>query len=242
MEMDIDVKNSITRLLILSRKIDFLRNDAKKTLEINVIKDLHLFIRKISKENIEERIKLFDKIYIEEEFVGIEESLKDVETFSIALSDIYILDNTVLKNKILNITEIYISAFSVLGKYYLLSKKDRNDIDSSVFIEIIKSMQEVVSSNKKNGFNISQVENIKTGVEEETPEELIKQINSLIGLGAVKNEVNSLINLIKVKKSEKKEDIRRQIYQCTLYFWGIREREKQQLQDCFPRYMRKWVY
>lgn len=38
------------------------------------------------------------------------------------------------------------------------------------------------------------------GVEEETPEELIKQINSLIGLGAVKNEVNSLINLIKVKK------------------------------------------
>ena len=200
MEMDIDVKNSITRLLILSRKIDFLRNDAKKTLEINVIKDLHLFIRKISKENIEERIKLFDKIYIEEEFVGIEESLKDVETFPIALSDIYILDNTVLKNKILNITEIYISAFSVLGKYYLLSKKDRNDIDSSVFIEIIKSMQEVVSSNKKNGFNISQVENIKTGVEEETPEELIKQINSLIGLGAVKNEVNSLINLIKVKK------------------------------------------
>ncbi len=200
MEMDIDVKNSITRLLILSRKVDFLRNDEKKTLERNVIKDLNLFIRKISKENIEERIELFDKIYIEEEFVGIEESLKDVEAFPIALSDIYILDNTVLKNKILNITEIYISAFSVLGKYYLLSKKDRNDIDSSVFIEIIKSMQEVVSSNKKNSFNISQVENIKTGVEEETPEELIKQINSLIGLGAVKNEVNSLINLIKVKK------------------------------------------
>ena len=200
MEMDIDIKNSITRLLILSRKVDFLRNDEKKTLERNVIKDLNLFIRKISKENIEERIELFDKIYIEEEFVGIEESLKDVEAFPIALSDIYILDNTVLKNKILNITEIYISAFSVLGKYYLLSKKDRNDIDSSVFIEIIKSMQEVVSSNKKNSFNISQVENIKTGVEEETPEELIKQINSLIGLGAVKNEVNSLINLIKVKK------------------------------------------
>ena len=200
MEMDIDVKNSITRLLILSRKVDFLRNDEKKTLERNVIKDLHLFIRKISKENIEERIELFDKAYIEEEFVGIEESLKDVEAFPIALSDIYILDNTVLKNKILNITEIYISAFSVLGKYYLLSKKDRNDIDSSVFIEIIKSMQEVVSSNKKNSFNISQVENIKMGVEEETPEELIKQINSLIGLGAVKNEVNSLINLIKVKK------------------------------------------
>lgn len=217
--MDIDVKNSITRLLILSRKIDFLRNNAKKTLERNVIKDLHLFIRKISKENIEERIELFDKIYIEKEFVGIEESLKDVEAFPIALSDIYILDNTVLKNKILNITEIYISAFSVLGKYYLLSKKDRNDIDSSVFIEIIKSMQEVVSSNKKNelndiktnepveksdkiknGFNISQVENIKTGVEEETLEELIKQINSLIGLEAVKNEVNSLVNLIKVKK------------------------------------------
>lgn len=200
MEMDIDVKNSITRLLILSRKVDFLRNDEKKTLERNVIKDLNLFIRKISKENIEERIELFDKIYIEEEFVGIEESLKDVEAFPIALSDIYILDNTVLKNKILNITEIYISAFSVLGKYYLLSKKDRNDIDSSVFIEIIKSMQEVVSSNKKNSFNISQVENIKMGVEEETPEELIKQINSLIGLEAVKNEVNSLVNLIKVKK------------------------------------------
>ena len=198
--MDIDVKNSINRLLILSRKIDFLRNDAKKTLERNVIKDLHLFIRKISNENTEERIELFDKIYIEKEFIGIEESLKDIDVFPIALSDICILDNTVSKNKILNITEIYISAFSVLGKYYLLSKKDRNDIDSSVFIEIIKSMQEVVSSNKKNGFNISQVENIKTGVEEETPEELIKQINSLIGLGAVKNEVNSLINLIKVKK------------------------------------------
>lgn len=217
--MDIDVKNSINRLLILSRKIDFLRNDAKKTLERNVIKDLHLFIRKISNENTEERIELFDKIYIEKEFIGIEESLKDIDVFPIALSDICILDNTVPKNKILNITEIYISAFSVLGKYYLLSKKDRNDIDSSVFIEIIKSMQEVVFSNKKNEFNdiksnefrnkndkiknssnISKIENLKVGVEEETLEELIKQINSLIGLGAVKNEVSSLINLIKVKK------------------------------------------
>lgn len=37
MEMDIDVKNSITRLLILSRKVDFFRNDEKKTLERNVI-------------------------------------------------------------------------------------------------------------------------------------------------------------------------------------------------------------
>lgn len=213
--MDIDVKNSVNRLLVLSRKIDSLRNDKNKSLEKNVILDLHSFIGIISIANMEERIALFDEMYIDKEFVDILDIINKSEIFPIALSDIAMLDNIVLKNKILNITEIYISAFRVLGKYYLLSKYDRNDINSSVFVDTIKSMYEMVSSNNK--FNMNEIkadeylkqcnkveDNLNTSkidsVEEETLEELICRLNSLIGLGNVKNEVSSLINLIKVKK------------------------------------------
>ena len=213
--MDIDVKNSVNRLLVLSRKIDSLRNDENKSLEKKVILDLHSFIKIISIANMEERIALFDEMYIDKEFVDILDIINKSEVFPIALSDIAMLDNLVLKNKILNITEIYISAFRVLGKYYLLSKYDRNDINSSVFVDTIKSMYEMVSSNNK--FNINEIkadeylkqckkveDDLNTSkiesVEEETLEELICRLNSLIGLDNVKNEVSSLINLIKVKK------------------------------------------
>ena len=199
--MDIDVKNSVNRLLVLSRKIDSLRNDKNKSLEKNVILDLHSFIGIISIANMEKRIALFDEMYIDKEFVDILDIINKSEIFPIALSDIAMLDNIVLKNKILNITEIYISAFRVLGKYYLLSKYDRNDINSSVFVDTIKSMYEMVSSNNK--FNMNEIkadeylkqcnkveDNLNTSkidsVEEETLEELICRLNSLIGLGNVK--------------------------------------------------------
>ena len=76
--------------------------------------------------------------------------------------------------------------------YFRIKKNEFNDIKSNEF----RNKNDKI----KNSSNISKIENLKVGVEEETLEELIKQINSLIGLGAVKNEVSSLINLIKVKK------------------------------------------
>lgn len=86
METDIDVKKSINRLLAVSRKVDSMRSDEKNSLEKSVITDLHSFIKKISTANTEERISLFDKMYIDKEFTAAKESLLEEEPFPIALA------------------------------------------------------------------------------------------------------------------------------------------------------------
>lgn len=217
--MDIDVKNLIERLLTACRRVDSLKNNDGSSLEEKVIRDIHFFIRRISTADAEERIAVFDGMFIDNADVDARKSeLKD-KHFPEALSHICTLDKTVLKNKSINLCDIYISAFAEIGRYYSLSKYDSKDIDSSNFLAIIKSMQEYVSSQKeekccttesletkkkmtpvKQQAEEVQEDNNQADAPEETLEELMEQLNALIGLDGVKREVNSLINLLKIKK------------------------------------------
>ena len=218
--MDIDVRNSIERLLTACRQVDSSRNDERGSLEKAVITDFHSFISRISTAGSDERIAYFDEVYLEEGTGHIYDKQSDNAAFPTALPIVSKVDSSVLMNKAINLCDMYISAFTELGKYYALNKHDSKEINPSEFTAIIKSMQKYASSQKKSeessAAETRRSEKKQNNVEvrnpdimpesetsempEETLEELIDQLNALIGLDGVKHEVSTLINLLKIKK------------------------------------------
>lgn len=118
-------------------------------------------------------------------------------------------------------SELFISFLFELGRYYSLSKHDKRDIDVTKFAMSIKQMNDYVSSHstaspQKAGQIVIEEESKKTAAKgivetssvdetsvvepEESLEDLLAQLNGLIGLNGVKQEVNSLINLLKMKQ------------------------------------------
>lgn len=214
--MNIDVKNSIDRLLLSCQQIDAVSNKSAGSIADQVATDLRAFIGIISKANAEERLAYFDEMYLTSSISG----MTDSELFPAALSSICKMDNTILKSKGIKVSVLYLDAFLSLGKHYLLSKNDKKDIDAQRFSSVIKSMQDYIASQESSEIvegketttvlaqNENQTEdsqavaenNDEESVSEESLEELLDQLNSLIGLAGVKAEVNSLINLLKIKK------------------------------------------
>lgn len=214
--MNIDVKNSIDRLLMSCQQIDLANSASMRTITDLVISDLKAFIGIISKSNAEDRLAYFGEMYFSSTLTS---TKADADSFPLALPRICQLDNMVLKNKGIKISALYLDAFMKLGKHYLLSKQDKKDIDVQRFTETMKSMQEYISSQKlpetgrednvsatlhesespKENSQNSTEENM-TQCPEESLEDLLAQLNSLIGLTGVKTEVNSLLNLLKIKK------------------------------------------
>ena len=214
--MNFDVKNSIDRLLLSCQQIDSVDKRSPGTITNLVVADLRTFIGVISTANAEERTAFFDEMYLSPTLYSSEQ--EDC-TFPLALASICQLDNSVLKDKGIKVSLLYLDAFRSLGKYYLLSKYDKKDIDAQRFSLVIKSMQEFIASQEptdiieekeeaaaltKNNAEIkdsrSAAEKNAEAVPEESLEELLSQLNSLIGLAGVKAEVNSLINLLRIKK------------------------------------------
>lgn len=214
--MNIDVKNSIDRLLLSCQQIDSVSKKSAGSIADQVAADLRAFIGIISKANAEERLAYFDEMYLTSSISG----MTDSELFPAALSSICKMDNTVLKSKGIKVSVLYLDAFLSLGKHYLLSKNDKKDIDAQRFSSVIKSIKDYIASQesseivegKKTTTALAQNENQtedsqavaenndEETVSEESLEELLDQLNSLIGLAGVKAEVNSLINLLKIKK------------------------------------------
>ena len=120
---------------------------------------------------------------------------------------------------------LYVSFVSELGKYYLFSRFDKKDIDAKKYIAYLQLLQAAVprreehrdenkpstgeSSWKKPSQEAALGEKKKKedpadAVQENEPdeslEELLEKLNTLIGLAGVKQEVTTLINLIKVNK------------------------------------------
>lgn len=215
--MDIELKRSIELLITSCRQIDSSKHSGQGSIEAKVIDDFHSFIAAVSTANIEERIDLFDQEYLDAD--GTKASGGGA-SFPEALPVLSQLDSTVFRSKNLCLSELYISAFSELGKHYIFSKHDKKDIDAKRYASIIKSMQEYLPKQNiyennlvrselaeekqrienENGSSAASYESEPPEEPEESLEELMDQLNSLIGLEGVKHEVSSLINLLKIKK------------------------------------------
>lgn len=214
--MNVDVKNSIDRLLLSCLQIDSVNTQTTGNITNQVVADLRAFISIISTANTEDRLVYFDEIYLSPDIFS---PVGESGAFPMALAGICQLDNSVLRGKGIKVSSLYLDAFLSLGKHYLLSKHDKKDIDAQQFSSVIKLMQdyivsqepaEIVEGNKVattltekvSEINTSQsaADNAAREAPEESLEKLLTQLNSLIGLAGVKTEVNSLINLLKIKK------------------------------------------
>lgn len=225
--MDIDVKNSLDKLLLACDSIQAnvpQDSDIKNIKEI-VIQDIIVFISSISKSGAKDRIRDFKRIYIKDDFDIIEEYQPEEPPKS--LVQLYRIDSTVLADKGISVTNFYVSFITYLGKYYLFSRFDKNEIDQNAFSSYVNKMDEYISSQKKIDEEIqvkevvsenvanAEHENVNKEVKasnedeaEKTIDQLMDELNSLIGLGGVKKEVNSLINMLKINKLKEEKGIK----------------------------------
>ena len=197
--MDIDVKNAYTKVL----------ESCNTSLYDTFINDIYSFIRYISKENAEERFTEFCNIYIQKKFDFDKQKYVN-QKFFIPMIFKYAGTTSIIAADI-------ISFFTILGKYYLFSKFDKNDIDQKkcrdALLQInsfskVEADVSTIQSKKK----IEVKENIEhadetelqeeeiTDESEETLEELLDKLHSLIGLNGVKEEVDQMIRLIQLQK------------------------------------------
>lgn len=215
--MDIDVKNALNRLLAEygSGKIK-----DNKTATDMLAKDVYDYISSISLRGSDERFNYFSKVYLDgkykaEDFANIESSDNtSAELLSVVAGS----------NNGVRATKNLAALFTALGRSYISSPLDRKYIDLSRSLDYIKSIDsladtedtvkkereldtksdapsELVSESSDAAGNAdNEAQDVGADEPEETLEDLLQQLDSLIGLQAVKKQVREIINLIKVRK------------------------------------------
>lgn len=198
--MDIDVKNAYIKAVRAcgSEYIGILAGD------------IYQFIDFISIDGAEERFGTFKNIYIQNEDISFEKESGDLSRIAIELKD---------KNP--DAVSAVVSFFMILGKYYLFSRFDKKEIDKNKYTDYLRRLQSYTQKNQKDttvalkeelpeeriSFPVIEESAVKDEVNssepdepEETLDELLDKLHSLIGLDGVKQEVNQMINLIRLQK------------------------------------------
>lgn len=231
--MDIDVKNTLEKLLFICNGIE--SNDGSPFKAI-LAKDIYAFISGISSDNAKERFNYFSKVYLDGEYTADDfEAAKKGD-----ISESMKLLKTAGSPKI---SKVYAAFFTALGRHYMSSKLDRKDVDVSNVISAINELSfqmndfaefdEASSVKKAKKIKVAaneagesaesdDAENIENIPEEpeETLEELLEKLNTLIGLDGVKKEVNGIINMIKVKKRGEELGVKQPPLSLHLVFYG----------------------
>ena len=233
--MDIDVKNTLDKLLLISNGIKSKDGSPFKAI---LAKDVYAFICGISSNNAKERFNYFSKVYLGGEYTAddfgaikngdVSESLKLISTADSVRA-----------------STIFAAFFAALGRHYMYSKLDRKDVDVSSVISAINDLNTQTediaalvvkrsSAGKKAAKSGKEANETDESAEtddtednedvpeepEETLEELLDKLNSLIGLDEVKKEVNGIINMIKVKKKREELGVKQPPLSLHLVFYG----------------------
>mgnify|MGYP004567424593 FL=1 len=189
--MDINVKQSLTKLLLACSKEQKLIDQDGGHLNVKqvILNNIAGFIEIISLDHADFRIDSFNKEYLDSKekmnVVSIHSWFSDFQTLNL-----------------MPITKaLYAQFVYELGRYYLFNKNDKRDIVKDHFIQYIKLL------------DVKQEE--KTIVVEEPKEEssesledLQKQLDSMIGLGGVKEQVHSIINELKIDELRKSKGLK----------------------------------
>lgn len=228
--MDISVKNAYDRLASACDSVNRLQQKESEKRKEQFAADIYGFISRISKANAKERYAYFDEVYqngkypYPEPYSGRVDGLPGLFVYLKSFSQRLMGAMDVCPD------EIYITFFAELGRYYLLSRYDKKDIDAQEYMRYIRSLKDSISERneeqvkmrhssavtdkaagvveKLNAAETQHCDEQKKNVEnqsseaepEETLEELLAKLNALIGLDGVKHEVTSLINLLNIKK------------------------------------------
>lgn len=215
--MNIDIKNSLDSLLVICNTI---KTSSKNIGDIDrmMIEDILSFIHYISNEDSEERISLFKITYLNTSYSDLYPKVQEIETprfFKL----LFKLSKEINSNRVSHIESLYISTIYEIGKYYSLNKQDKNTVDKEKFMNYLKMLKEYIKLYKESqniafeNLDNSIIKNeeihnktsidsnkIEDNPEEESLEDLLNELNELIGLAGVKEEVSSLVNILKINK------------------------------------------
>ncbi|MBJ8325256.1 AAA family ATPase [Streptococcus pacificus] len=225
--MNIDVKNAIDKLLLACKSAQSVLTSDKKMADLieMVVQDIISFITIISISEAEDRVKHFKETYLDTSLREIKIPNK-VNQFPSSFEILCLADKTLLTKKDIQLSPLYIETIIELGKYYSFSKYDKKQIDVKKFKDYLKGLNDYLSqtvtniestserqkqntdSNEQKVFFEESSVNLSSSShqseipeeKEETIEELLENLNQLIGLSEVKQEVNTLVNLLKIKK------------------------------------------
>lgn len=191
-------------------------SDVLHNIKNTVVTDLFDFIRKISVTGYEERVEYFNSVYLggcydvlpADNGKSIPESVRQFCRF----------DREKISGSSAKTADRYLAFVVDLGRFYSLSRYDRKEIDIQKYTDYIKSISDYIKENRvvahcsnvievstdiKQCGKVSEITDAPqtdNEVPEESLEELLENLNGLIGLTGVKQEVNSLINMLKINK------------------------------------------
>ena len=216
--MDIAVKSAFDRLVAGCDAVSSLGKAASsKSVREYLAEGIHAFIAYISVSGDAERYDFFNKVYQDGKYPCSNRYSPDEFFIPECFMILKHYDEQLGTNASALLTGLYVSFLYELGKYYVLSRNDKREISSQRYIDYINRLREQLPEKmltegrqpvreKETKQTISE----KSCAEEDTPkesaepeeslEELIEKLNSLIGLTGVKHEVGSLVNMLKIKK------------------------------------------
>lgn len=232
--MDISVKNEYEKLAAACDVVESVSSDTEKPLKRNLAEEIFSFISLISNRNATERYDYFDAVYQSGRYPSATIELSKHDDYPHLFGLLNEFSNNSLKTKSVRPDDLYISFFIELGKSYLMNRFDKKDVDKQKFLDHINMLREYVreseealgtengeesvraATKKKNEIISARTtstedppkDNEAEGESEETFEELMEQLNGLTGLDGVKQEVNSLINQLKLNSERKAHGLR----------------------------------
>ena len=222
--MNVDLKNTLNKLLAVCDAIDAGKSDKTKSVADDAVRDIFSFIRFISRKGAAERIELFNTMYLNGAYEDPGEPAEKELSVPSSFDELCRFDNALLVNSEMKTASLYISFLADLGRYYMLSEYDKGDIDQEKYLDYLRFLKAYQGERRdapgkrpgKFYYSPDAAEKGSPAVQdmpkdkgseseevkepEETLEELLEKLNGLVGLAGVKKEVNTLINLLKIKK------------------------------------------
>jgi len=218
--MDIDIKNALDRVLDACDAID-----AKAGVQFRniFVGDIYAFICNVSKSNGDERFDYFSKLYLKGKYYSTEFRNISFPEIPRSLELLIGLDVNNSKDSEIMLSKLITSFFLIPGRFYSSNSIDRKDVDITLVSKQVKLINEYVNKKLESGVlpihskassqdgadlqneNKSEAssEEAESDIKDEPEQsldELLEKLNSLIGLRSVKDEVQQIINLIKVQK------------------------------------------
>lgn len=215
--MNIEIKRSLEKLFAACDAAS-IKDYGQTSLSELVASDLISFIQYISDVGGEERAELFQTVYMRQPIL--QKRLQASELPPRSFPILCELDRTMLRSSSVKLSVLYLAFVEELGKHYLFSKHDKKDISLHRFTDYVKVLQNQLprgeqseqkgdtirvapqSTEKIEEASLTE-EHAEQQAPEESLEELMAKLNRLIGLAGVKQEVSSLVNLLKINKLRK---------------------------------------
>lgn len=227
--MDVSVMGAYEKLTKACERVDSLRKKQKneKPLKRLLAEDIHSFIFLISKSGAAKRYSYFNEVYQGGAYPSSVLKCTEGDGLPGAFVVLKEFDSSVRNRNTVQTAGLFVFFISELGKSYLLSRFDKKEVDAGKYMDYLRSLQDALPRKDEDRSNDSSraeaysaslmkplqrtdtekvreeeapTENIEDDLPEETLEALLEKLNSLIGLAGVKQEVTTLINMIRLKK------------------------------------------